>query len=144
MSKPQVIPATVKKVGRKTILDGTYKPGVKKGCWQQDNEEVKATLVEWYQSGMQNGCCQQDDGLREMKRHPPSRINYVENAGSKKVNISKDSTLSINEEVTDMMYKLLLQQSAPDIEIDLFGTLLCEKCPNTELLLVRIWTLFTQ
>ena len=33
--------------------------------------------------------------------------------------------LPINEGVTGMMYKLLLQQSAPDIEIDVFdGSLL--------------------
>ena len=33
--------------------------------------------------------------------------------------------LPINEAVTGMMYKLLLQQSAPDIEIDVFdGNLL--------------------
>ena len=69
---------------------------------------------------MQNGCCQQDEGLHEMKRHPPSRINHVEDSGSKKVNINKDATLPVNEEEADMMYKLLLQQSAPDIETDMF------------------------
>ena len=78
------------------------------------------------------------DGLSEMKRHPPSRINYVENSRSKKVNIKKDSTLPINEEVKDIMYKLLLQQSAPDIEINVFDALR-EKSPNTELFLVRIF-----
>ena len=69
---------------------------------------------------MQNGCCQQDEGLHKMKRNPPSRINHVEDSGSKKVNINKDSTLLINEGVPDMMYKLLLQHSGPDIEIDVF------------------------
>ena len=53
-----------------------------------------------------------------MKRHPPSRINHVEDLGSNKVNINKESMLPINEGVTDMMHKLLLQKSAPDIEID--------------------------
>ena len=41
MSKPQVVPATVKRMGRKTTLALMYEP-VQKG-----NEK-----------GMQNGCCQ--------------------------------------------------------------------------------------
>ena len=45
MSKPQVIPATVKKMGRKTTLARTYEPGVQKSCWHQRNEEGKATLA---------------------------------------------------------------------------------------------------
>ena len=55
-----------------------------------------------------------------MKRNPPSRINHVEDSGSKKVSINKDSTLPINEGMPDMMYKLLLQHSGPDIEVDVF------------------------
>ena len=45
-------------------------------------------------------------------------MNHVEDTGSKRANISKGATFSINEGVTDMMYKLLLQQSDPDIEIN--------------------------
>ena len=59
--------------------------------------------------------------INKIRRHPPSRINHVEDWLSKKVNINKDATLPINEKMTDMMYKSLLWQSAPDIEIDLFG-----------------------
>ena len=37
---------------------------------------------------------------------------------SKKVNINKDAKLPINKGVTDMMYKLFLKQTSPDIEIN--------------------------
>ena len=55
-----------------------------------------------------------------MRTHPSSRVKYAEDSGGKKVNISKDSRLQINEGVTEMMRKLLPQQSATDIKIDTF------------------------
>lgn len=49
-------------------------------------------------------------GKRALRTHPSSRVNYAEDLGGKKVNISKDAKLPINEGLTEMMCKLFLQQ----------------------------------